>query len=119
MLASVSASDLRTTFTIDQYLQLTFNPATEFLSVGALGAPIVDVRGGPKAGYVIAAARHAILKNAPAQLAGPLAGAQATLDATGAAESRGALVQALKGLDVAADAQRSMPTASPSAALCR
>lgn len=103
-LIDVSAVDLRTTFTIDQFLRLTFNPATEFLSVGALGAPIVDVRGGPKAGLVIGAVRGAILKNAPGQLAGPLASAQATLDAMGTTGTRSALVQALKSLDTAAEA---------------
>jgi hypothetical protein len=103
-LPSVSASDLRTTFTIDQYLLLTFNPATEFLSVAPMGTPLVDVRGGPKAGYVVAAARDAILKDASAQVAGPLGAARAALDAMGAQASRAPLVEALRGLDARADA---------------
>ncbi|HST66350.1 MAG TPA: hypothetical protein VLM05_14290 [Mycobacteriales bacterium] len=103
-LGSVEAKDLRTTFTIDQYVGLSFNPGTEFLSVRALGAPVADVRGGPKAALVVAVVRDAVLKNAPAQLAGPLANAQATLDGLDPSASRDALVQALRSLDPAADA---------------
>ncbi len=104
MLESISASDLRINFTIEQFIRLTFDPGTEFFQVNAFGNPVVDVTGGPKAGYVVAAARSEIQKGAQSQLAGPLADAQTQLSAISASKSRGALVQALKGLDSGASA---------------
>lgn len=104
MLESISASDLRINFTIDQLIRLTFDSATEFLQVSASGPPMVNVTGGPKAGYVIAVAKSEIQKRARSRLAGPLAEAQSQLSAIGASQSRGDLVKALKGLDTGADA---------------
>ena len=103
-IGSLSASDLRINFTVDQFLQLDFKPGVGFLHVSAMGSPVVNVTGGPKAGLAIAIAKSEIQNQAESQLAGPLAAAQAQLRAIAASRLAQCARAGLKSLDTGADA---------------
>lgn len=99
---SISASDLRLTFTIDQYVLLTFDESSGVLSLAAAGPPIVALSG-TFAGMIEGFARPYLANQAQSRLGGPLAAAQAQLNSLLSPASRAPLVKALRGLDAAAN----------------
>lgn len=98
---SISAADLRLTFTVDQYVLVTFDSSTGTFSLVSGGAPVVTFAG-PFAGLIESVARGYITSQAQARLAGPLGAAQAQLNALSSPALRDPLIKALRGLDPAA-----------------
>jgi hypothetical protein len=103
---SVSAADLRMSFSVDQWLALTFEAATERLVVWPFGAPAVTVGyGGPFAGEVNPLARDVISAQVQANLAGAIGQAQMELNALTAPARKSALIDQLRRIDGAANAR--------------
>ena len=96
---SVTADDLGLTFTVDQFVLLTFNAAAEHLSVSAFGAPVVNVDyHGPFAGDVKPFAINSISSAIKSNLAGPLTQAQNQLNTFALPDARATLTNQLQSV---------------------
>lgn len=89
---SVSASDLRSTFTVDQFVSLTFEAGAEQLHVAAFGPPVVHVDyNGPFGDVVKSMAESKLSGQIKGPLNNALAQAQSQLNAVPLSEARASI----------------------------
>jgi hypothetical protein len=105
-IGSVSASDLRMSFGVEQLLLLGFDEASERLTVTTLGTPMISVNySGPFSGYVEPLARNAISNQIQSLLGGAVVQARNDLAFFTAPARKAALIDQLRRIDVAAGAR--------------
>jgi hypothetical protein len=103
---SVSASDLRMSFSVDQFLLLSFDGGSERLNLTAFGVPVVSLNyNGPFSGYVSPLARDAIASQVQSNLGGPLTQASNDLAFFTAPARKAPLIDQLRRIDGAASAR--------------
>jgi hypothetical protein len=103
---SISASDLRMSFSVDQFLLLGFDPGAERLTVTTFGTPAVTLSyDGPFASYVTGRARETIAGELQSRLGGAVAQAQDDLAFLTAPARKAPLIDQLRQIDAAAAAR--------------